>query len=288
MIREPLRHESGVVAASFSGIATVLPRPRGMEVSAFGMLRAARRSTAFSATTMILTPQVSVPMADVSSPPLHVTPLTSGMRRAADRLANRCASMATPVGPEFSADGRRVVTGAEEKSARVWDAETGRPASELLPHGDHLVAATFTPGDRYVATACWGGMMKVWESAAGKLAGETLLKGAVADRPFTRFSADGTRVVTASLDNTARLWDAETGKSVGEPLPHQNRVVSASLSPDGRRVVTASWDKTAAIWDVAVDVTSPLPLWVPELAGDTRRELLPQCLILVRIGVEKR
>ncbi|QIG52534.1 hypothetical protein G5V57_17990 [Nordella sp. HKS 07] len=64
------------------------------------------------------------------------------------------------------------------------------------------------------------------------------------------FSPDGTRVVTASSDKTARLWDVATGKPLGEPLHHESAVWSAAFSPDGTRVVTASRDKTARIWDV--------------------------------------
>jgi WD40 repeat protein len=54
------------------------------------------------------------------------------------------------------------------------------------------------------------------------------------------FSPDGKRVVTASADKTARLWDAETGKPIGVLAGHADRVNSAAFSPDGHRVVTAS------------------------------------------------
>ena len=64
------------------------------------------------------------------------------------------------------------------------------------------------------------------------------------------FSPDGKRIVTASEDKTARLWDAETGKPIGEPLKgHEGAVSSAAFSPDGKRIVTASADKTARLWD---------------------------------------
>ena len=63
------------------------------------------------------------------------------------------------------------------------------------------------------------------------------------------FSADGKRVVTASYDKTARVWDAESGKPVGEPMAHKSAVKSAAFSPDGKRVVTASYDGTARVWD---------------------------------------
>ena len=66
---------------------------------------------------------------------------------------------------------------------------------------------------------------------------------------FAQFSPDGTRVVTASDDNTARLWDAKSGKPLGEAMEHKDRVWSAQFSPDGTRVVTASEDNTARLWD---------------------------------------
>lgn len=63
------------------------------------------------------------------------------------------------------------------------------------------------------------------------------------------FSPDGTRVVTASTDGTARVWDAETGALLTTLAGHTGIVMAASFSPDGARVVTASEDKTARIWD---------------------------------------
>jgi WD40 repeat protein len=66
------------------------------------------------------------------------------------------------------------------------------------------------------------------------------------------FSPDGLRIVTASADKTARVWDSETGKAIGAPLEgHDSPVYDAAFSPDGRRIITASADKTARIWDAA-------------------------------------
>jgi hypothetical protein len=64
------------------------------------------------------------------------------------------------------------------------------------------------------------------------------------------FSPDGSRLVTASGDNTARIWDAETGSEIAVLRGHTDSVESAVFSSDGRRVATASIDCTARVWGV--------------------------------------
>jgi WD40 repeat protein len=75
-----------------------------------------------------------------------------------------------------------------------------------------------------------------------------------------QFSPDGKRVVTASYDNTARVWDAQTGQPLTEPFKHTGPVSFAQFSPDGKRVVTASDDNTARVWDARTGqpLTEPL------------------------------
>jgi hypothetical protein len=66
---------------------------------------------------------------------------------------------------------------------------------------------------------------------------------------FAAYSPDGTRIVTASEDKTARIWDARTGKQLAVLSGSGDRVNSAAYSRDGARIVTTSYDKTARIWD---------------------------------------
>ncbi len=65
------------------------------------------------------------------------------------------------------------------------------------------------------------------------------------------YSPDGGKIVTASEDHTARIWDARTGQQIGPALQHGDDVRMAEFSPDGTRVVTASDDHTAQVWEVA-------------------------------------
>ncbi len=63
------------------------------------------------------------------------------------------------------------------------------------------------------------------------------------------FSPDGNCLVTVSYDSTARLWNAKTGASIGQPMLHEGTVSDAAFSPDGSRVGTTSYDNTARLWD---------------------------------------
>jgi hypothetical protein len=90
----------------------------------------------------------------------------------------------------------------------------------------------------------------------GKLAGgaqstrlHRTLKGHTNAVRSAAFSPDGRRVVTASSDNTARLWEAGSGKEIAVLKGHVGLVLSAAFSHDGMRVVTASEDKTARLWE---------------------------------------
>ena len=136
-------------------------------------------------------------------------------------------------------------------AARLWDAETGKPIGEPLKgHVDAVcgarrsapTASASSPRLRTRRRGC-GTPTPASRSASRSRAMRIGCRSAA-------FSPDGKRIVTASADKTARLWDAETGKPIGEPLRgHADTVSSAAFSPDGKRIVTASDDKTARLWD---------------------------------------
>jgi WD40 repeat protein len=78
------------------------------------------------------------------------------------------------------------------------------------------------------------------------------------------FSPDQTQVVTASADNTARIWEADSGRLVAELKGHTATVRSALFSPDGTLIATAGNDGTARVWEA----DSGRPLYV--LEGHTK------------------
>ncbi len=64
-----------------------------------------------------------------------------------------------------------------------------------------------------------------------------------------QFSPDGKRIVTASADKTALVWDAGTGNLLLILDDHKDIVSAAEFSPDGKKIVTASYDNMVRVWD---------------------------------------
>jgi WD40 repeat protein len=65
---------------------------------------------------------------------------------------------------------------------------------------------------------------------------------------------DGKRAVSASSDRTLKVWDLESGRTLGTLEGHSDGVNGVALTADGKRVVSASWDSTLKVWDLETGV----------------------------------
>ena len=105
-----------------------------------------------------------------------------------------------------------------------------------------------------------------------------VLSGHAARVDRAAFSPDGTRIVTASADGAARLWNAANGRSLALLGDHESAVKHAAFSPDGRLVVTASASPEVRLWSVdegqAVHVLNGHRAWVNHVAFDAQGERL--------------
>jgi len=137
-----------------------------------------------------------------------------------------------------------------ERMARDATAEQLVAKAENLPK-DHLTQSAL------LALAAWrvspvAKAQALIRVALGDYSGQIVLRGHEYGVLSAQFSPDGKSVVTASVDNTARLWDAASGEALHVLRGHENGVLSAQFSPDGKSVVTASVDKTARLWRCVV------------------------------------
>ncbi len=203
-------------------------------------------------------PSVSIaPSLEPLSPETALT--TAPFPTAVEPLTLSVGSSANSVA--FSPDGKRIVTGSLDATAKVWDAQSGKELLTLKGHSSSVMSVAFSPDGTRIVTGSTDGTAKVWDAQSGKEL-LTLSMGSsvnsVAFSPDGRrsnvdsvaFSPDGRRIATGSyFYATAKVWDAQSGKELLRLEGHSHGVDSVAFSPDSRRIATGSADATVKVWD---------------------------------------
>jgi WD40 repeat protein/serine/threonine protein kinase len=149
----------------------------------------------------------------------------------------------------FSPDGRRIVTGSGDNTAKVWDATSGKELTMLKGHRAPVDSVAFSSDGRRILTGSFDATAKMWQAASGK---ELItFRGHTSDVFAVVVSPDGLRIVTGSADRAAKIWDAASGEQLLTLTGHTDDINSIAFSGDGRRIATGSVDKTAKVWDAA-------------------------------------
>jgi WD40 repeat protein len=160
----------------------------------------------------------------------------------------------------FSSDGKVILTGSEDKTARFWESSSGAPRGRLLRHENWVRTVALSPDGQIAATGGEDNVACVWALPSGapltpKLRHEARVVAA-------SFSPDGRVLATASHDGSTRIWALDSVKqNAGAPVVSHDAVVSAvAFSADGRLMATGSEDRTAKVWnaDRAMPVCGPL------------------------------
>ncbi len=149
----------------------------------------------------------------------------------------------------FSADGKRLISGSDDKTIRVWEVNTGREVQRFTKHSGGVSALALVPKANQLVSAGRDQTIRLWDLRTDQeLRSYDAHAGAVLD---IAVSADGARIASAHFDTVVRVWDLETASQLGELAGHKRMVSALAFTPDGTRLLSAGQDHTLRLWDLA-------------------------------------
>ena len=120
----------------------------------------------------------------------------------------------------YSPDGKIIATASQDRTVRFWDAKTAQQVGQPITMEYAVWAFAYSPDGKTMLAGCGGlkqsvGWAQLWNTADNKPIGPKLEHQEIVS--CVTFSPDGRTLLTGSLDRTARLWEAATGKPIGVP-----------------------------------------------------------------------
>ncbi|MFC2107088.1 caspase family protein [Bacteroidota bacterium] len=178
------------------------------------------------------------------------------------------------ISAHFSNDGEKIITESFDNTIKVWDLSTAKLLQNFEEFNYLMGSSQFSPDGEWIATASADSVARIFETVTGKLLHELIGHTSVRNnmRIYTdmgtykdttvlssninssHFSPDGKKIVTASSDKTAIVWDAINAKLLYKLRGHTGSVKSAEFSPDAKWILTTSYNNEIKIWDASTGI----------------------------------
>lgn len=174
-----------------------------------------------------------------------------------------------------SHDGQRVLSGAGDDAARIWDLRTGTCEHVLSGHTESINACGWNHNDTLVATGALDGGIRVWSAATGECL--CVLEGPGSEVNFIAWHPRGDVLAAGSADTTVWMWAIKSKVAAGSstaasasaggaptaaPVPlsasadvmqvfvgHEGEVLCGSWTSSGKGLLTGDSEGSMRLWN---------------------------------------
>lgn len=172
-------------------------------------------------------------------------------------------------GAEFTSDGARILSWSDDRSIRLWDAQTGQLAIAPMVHANKVKGAGLNQDETRILS--WDldpdgqAMLYIWDAGSG----EHLVQATCGENPVfchqgkirgAKFTSRGDLVLSWSDDRSVRLWDAHSGQGMARPMFHENDAKGARFNRLENRILSWGEDGAVRLWDAQTGTEAIAPL----------------------------
>ncbi|UWQ59347.1 hypothetical protein K3722_04250 [Leisingera caerulea] len=112
-------------------------------------------------------------------------------------------------------------------------------------------ALAFSPDGSLLAIGAQDCTVRIYDVSGDTLAQKATLTGHVGAITALKVSDDGSKVISAAADHSARVMPMDGSPHMQLVGPHTSSLTGARLSPSGRHAITVSKDENLIVWDTA-------------------------------------
>ncbi|MDQ1354724.1 MAG: hypothetical protein QG657_5033, partial [Acidobacteriota bacterium] len=168
----------------------------------------------------------------------------------------------------FSPDGKTLLTGSDDGTARLWRTDNGQPMAVPINVGSIVNAVAFSPDGKTLLTGSLDCTARLWCTDNGEPVGKPIMHGKAVNA--VTFSPDGITILTGSDDGIARLWRINNGRQGAKLIKQSDAISAVAFSPNGKIVLTGSKDGTVQLWSADNGKSLPQPIrhrdWIRSVA----------------------
>ena len=145
----------------------------------------------------------------------------------------------------WSSDSKRLASGSRDKTAKVFDLETGKRIVTFSGHSGSVNGVAFHPDGNHVYSTSDDKLLALWRISDGKKSKDIHRFGDSAHKILSQEKS----LFIAANDKTAYEYNLHDGKTKNRFTGNQDWALAITFDPTHKRVASSSFNGTVHIWN---------------------------------------